>query len=165
MTVIMVNPTPHTRPLRNHGTPRTPRDQDTRTPGKTGSQACRSHPRGTRQAGEQVSWQVELKVRPGKLNNFRTLTREMTDSTRGERGVLTYERFVSVDGTEVHVYKRYADSAAAVTHLRTFGRKFNRRFVRMVERKRFTVYGVPSDELRGVLDGFGATYLAPFGGF
>jgi len=115
--------------------------------------------------GEQVSWQVELTVRPGKLQNFRTLTREMADSTRGERGVLSYERFVSVDGTKVHVYERYEDSAAAVAHLRTFGRTFSRRFVGMVERKRFTVYGVPSDELRAVLDGFGATYLAPFGGF
>jgi hypothetical protein len=35
----------------------------------------------------------------------------------------------------------------------------------MVERQRFTVYGTPSDELRGILDGFGATYMAPFGGF
>ncbi len=39
--------------------------------------------------GEQVSWQVELTVRTGELQNFRTLTREMADSTRGERGVLS----------------------------------------------------------------------------
>jgi hypothetical protein len=114
---------------------------------------------------DQVSWQVELAVKPGELDNFRTLTGEMKDSARGEPGVLSYERFVSEDGKVVHVYERYAGSAAAVAHLLAFGRKFGGRFVGMVDRKRFTVYGTPSDELRGMLDAFGATYMGPFGGF
>jgi hypothetical protein len=33
----------------------------------------------------------------------------------------------------------------------------------MVERIQFTVFGYPSDELRELLDQFGATYLTPFG--
>jgi quinol monooxygenase YgiN len=115
--------------------------------------------------GEQVSWQVELAVKPGELANFRALTAEMVESTRAEPGVLSYERFVSADGQVVHVYERYVDSAAAVAHLRTFGRKFGGRFVGMVDRKRFTVYGTPSVELRRMLDQFGVTYLEPFGGF
>jgi len=113
---------------------------------------------------KQVSWQVELAIKPGALDNFRALTAEMMESTRGEPGVLSYERFVSADGQVVHVYERYADSAAAVAHLRTFVRKFGGRFVGMVDRKRFTVYGTPSAELKGMLDEFGATYLEPFGG-
>ena len=35
----------------------------------------------------------------------------------------------------------------------------------MVDRIRFTVFGNPSDELKGLLGGFGATYLMPFGNF
>jgi hypothetical protein len=35
----------------------------------------------------------------------------------------------------------------------------------MVDRRRFTVYGTPSEELKGMLDGFGATYLRLLGGF
>ena len=54
--------------------------------------------------GDQVAWQVELAVKPGALNNFRALTEEMVESTRGEPGVLCYERFVSADGTVVHIY-------------------------------------------------------------
>lgn len=115
--------------------------------------------------GDEISWQVELEVRPGELNSFRALTSEMVASTRGEPGVLSYERFVSADGTIVHVYERYVDSAAAVAHLRTFERKFGGQFMGMVDRKRFTVYGTPSPELRGMLDGFGATYLTPCDGF
>ena len=51
-----------------------------------------------------------------------------------------------------------------MAHLLTFGRKFGGRFVGLVDRKRFTVYGNPSAELKGILDEFGATYLEPFGG-
>ena len=115
--------------------------------------------------GTQVSWQVELAVKPGELDNFRALTREMVASTRDEQGVVSYERYVSEAGATVHVYEQYADSAAAMAHLRAFGEKFRRRFGSMVDRKRFTVYGNPSDELRRLLDRYGATYLAPFGGF
>jgi hypothetical protein len=35
----------------------------------------------------------------------------------------------------------------------------------MVERKRFTVFGNPSEELRKNLDGLGAIYMRPFGDF
>jgi hypothetical protein len=64
--------------------------------------------------------------------------------------VLNYERFVSADGNFVHVYER-------------FTKNFSDRFMMMVERTHFTVFGNPSDELRGLLDQFGATYLTPFG--
>ena len=115
--------------------------------------------------GEQVSWVVELAVKPGELENFRALMDEMVESTRGEPGALSYEWFVSEDGRVVHICERYADSAAAAAHLGTFGEKFAGRFLAMVEPTRFTVYGDPSDEARRALGGFGATYLGPFGGF
>jgi quinol monooxygenase YgiN len=113
--------------------------------------------------GDQISWHVELAVKPGQFKNFQVLTGEMVESTRDELGVLNYERFVSDDGKFVHVYERYADSAAAVAHLRRFGKNFSERFLAMVDRTQFTVFGNPSDELRGLLDRFGVTYLRPFG--
>jgi quinol monooxygenase YgiN len=118
-----------------------------------------------REIGSQISWLVELMVKPGQLDNFRALTGEMVDSTRDESGVLSYQRFVSDDGDVVHAYERYADSAAALAHLRTFERKFGGRFLDMVDRRRFVVFGSPTDELRSVLDRFAAVYLRPFGDF
>jgi quinol monooxygenase YgiN len=115
--------------------------------------------------GDQISWRVELAVKPGQLHHFRPLTGEMVESARGEPGVLSYERFATDDGKFVHVYERYTDSAAALAHLRKFGKEFGERFMSMVDRTRFMVFGNPSDELRGLLDGFGATYLKPFGDF
>jgi len=72
---------------------------------------------------------------------------------------------VSEDSKVVHVYERYVDSASAVAHLLMFGRKFGGRFGTMVDRKRFTVHGTPSDELRGMLGRFGAEYLRHLDGF
>ena len=113
----------------------------------------------------EVSWQVELAIKPGKLEEFRALTREMVESTRGEPGALVYERFVSDDGQVVYVYERYTDSSSAVSHLSAFAKKYGERFADMVERKRFTVFGVPSDELKRILDQLDATYHTPFDGF
>ena len=115
--------------------------------------------------GGEISWQVELAIRPGEFDNFRTLTSDMVESTKGERGVLIYERFVSEDGKVVYVYERYADSSAAVAHLLVFAQSYGERFAKLVDRRRFMVFGSPSDELKRILDRFDATYLRPADGF
>lgn len=115
--------------------------------------------------GGQVSWHVELAVRPGRLDNFRALTSEMVESAQSENGVLSYERFVSDNGKVVHVNERYVDSEAAVAHLRAFRKDFGRRFSDLVDRKRFTVYGTPSIALKELLDTFDVQYFGPLGGF
>jgi quinol monooxygenase YgiN len=60
-------------------------------------------------------------VKPGQLDNFRALTGEMVESRQSEVGVLSYERFLSEDGTVIHIHERYADSASALAHLATLG--------------------------------------------
>jgi quinol monooxygenase YgiN len=114
---------------------------------------------------EEVSWCVELKIRPGRLEQFHELTGIMVETTRAEPGVLNYQRFVSEDETHVHVFECYESSAAAVAHLRIFADQFGATYSTLVERTKFTVYGNPSDELRALLDQFGAVYMKPFGGF
>jgi hypothetical protein len=47
----------------------------------------------------------------------RSLNLFVTGRPRREPGVLSYQRFVSEDGTIIHLYERYADSATAVAHL------------------------------------------------
>jgi quinol monooxygenase YgiN len=114
---------------------------------------------------EQISWQVELQVKPGQLDALRALTSEMIASTKSESGALIYERFISDDGQLVYVVERYVDSVAAVAHLVAFGRQYGERFASMVDRKRFTVFGTPSVELKGILDRFGARYFSLLEGF
>jgi len=96
----------------------------------------------------QISWHVELAIKPGRLESFRALTGDMVEAARHELGILSYQRFVSGDGKTVHVYERYADSAAALTHLGIFAKKFAEPFHDMVERKCFVVFGYPTTELK-----------------
>lgn len=114
---------------------------------------------------EEVAWLLEVTVKPGKLDTFRALAAEMVTSTRGEAGTLTYQWFVSNDGSAVHIYERYASSAAVMTHLQAFGSTFAERFFAAVDITRWMIYGAPSAEVTSALNTFGPTYLGPFGGF
>ena len=89
----------------------------------------------------QISWWVELIVRPGCLDEFETLTGEMVASTRAESGVLAYQRFISEDRQTVYVHERYENCDAAVAHLVKFAATFGERYGSLVTRKRFVVFG------------------------
>ena len=112
---------------------------------------------------ETVSWNLQLSVRDGRVDDARELMNEMVESTRNENGALSYEWFLA--GNTCHIVERYASSSAALIHLGTFGAKFAERFLQIFEPTGFWVYGEPSAEARAVMDGFGAAYFAPFGGF
>ena len=114
---------------------------------------------------EHISWHVELQVKPGQLDALRALTNEMVEATKNEPGALIYERYVSDDRQTVHVFERYVDPNAAVAHLTAFGRMYGEKFSTMIDRKRFTVFGTPTVELRKILDPLGATYATAFAGF
>lgn len=119
----------------------------------------------TRTMSDHISWHVELRVKTGQLDALRALTIEMVESTKREPGALIYERYVSDDRQTVHVFERYLDANAAVMHLTAFGRTYGERFAEMVDRKRFTVFGTPTAELKEILDPLGATYTAALAGF
>ena len=73
--------------------------------------------------------------------------------------------FMTEDGSAIHICERYADSAATMEHLGNFGANFAERFLGCFTPTAIYVYGDPSDEVPGVLDGFGATYMGSLGGF
>lgn len=113
-----------------------------------------------------VSWNLQVSIKEGQLEDFRALMNEMVAATRAdEPGTLGYEWFVSPDGTACHIYERYTNSAAVMAHLGNFGAKFADRFLGCVQPTALWVYGEPTDEVRTALGGFGAEYLGSFGGF
>ena len=113
-----------------------------------------------------VYWTVELSVKDGELDTFRKLMMEMVETTQtNEPGTLNYEWTISKDSRTVHIYERYEDSAAVLTHMGTFGEKFAERFLAAVNQTRFMVYGNPNDEAKSVLTGVGADFMSPWGGF
>ena len=80
-----------------------------------------------------VSWLVEVSIKSGQVDNFKALVEELVQSTRNEPNTLAYEWFLGEDNSSCHIYERYADSAATMTHLGTFGDKFAERFISMVD--------------------------------
>ncbi len=114
---------------------------------------------------DNIYWVLELAIKPGEADNFKAVMGDMIEATDKEPGALNYEWTFSADGGTCHIYERYADSAATLAHLGTFGANFAERFLAAADPTRFTVYGNPSDEVRGALDGFGAVYMTPTAGF
>ena len=114
---------------------------------------------------DTISWNLQLKVREGRLNDARKLVSEMVVATRQEPGALGYEWFLSADGKSVHINECYANSEAVLTHITNFGSKFGERFMACFEPTAATVYGQPSDKARAALDRLHPAYLAWLDGF
>jgi quinol monooxygenase YgiN len=113
----------------------------------------------------QVSWLVQCSVKEGQLDALRELMEEMVAGTSEEPGTLNYEWFISDDGSTVHLYEKYADSAAAVAHMQAFGTKWAGRFMGSVDVQRVTAYGNPDEAAQKALAQMGAKQLATWGGF
>ncbi|UCC84299.1 MAG: antibiotic biosynthesis monooxygenase [Gemmatimonadota bacterium] len=113
----------------------------------------------------QVYWTLALEVQGGS-DEFTALMNDMVKATQtNEPGTLSYEWSTSADGKVCHIFERYADSAAVMTHLGTFGEKFAGRFLEILKPIRFDVFGSPSEEVKEALAGFGPNYMQYVGGF
>ena len=113
-----------------------------------------------------VSWMLEIEIQAGQGDAFAALAREMTAATRtNEPGTLNYEWNLSADGRRCHIYERYADSNAVLTHVRTFGDKFAGRFLACARPVRFDVYGAPGEDVKAALADFHPTYFREVAGF
>lgn len=112
-----------------------------------------------------ISWNLQMSVREGHLNDARELMSEMVVATREESGAQGYEWFLSADGKSCHINERYADSEAVIIHLSNFSSTFADRFLACFEPTSLSVYGEPSAQARAALDGLGAAYLGWLGGF
>ncbi len=113
----------------------------------------------------QVYWTLELEVQGGS-DELTTLMNDMVTATQtNEPGTINYEWSTSADGKVCHIYERYVDSAAVMTHLDTFGEKFAGRFLEILKPVRFDVFGSPSEEVKEALAGFSPTYMQAVGSF
>jgi quinol monooxygenase YgiN len=113
-----------------------------------------------------VAWMIEAEVRPGQQEALRELSREQVAHTAAsEPGTLDYEWSLSADGQTCHIWERYADSAAAMVHIRTFDERYASRFFGIFRPTRVFLYGAPSAEVRQALAGLGPVMMDPLGGF
>ena len=114
----------------------------------------------------EISWVFELAINPGRFEDLKTLMADMVAATqKNEVGTLNYEWAISDDQQVCHVFERYRDSAAVMTHLESFGANFAVRLMEAVTPARLVVYGTPSAQVKDGLAGLGPVYMAPLGGF
>ena len=115
---------------------------------------------------ENVYWLLETSVKEGELENVKSLMNEMIEQTKAnEPGTIGYEWSISEDGKYVTLYERYKDSAAALIHMDSFGKNFASRFMKMLEIKKFVVYGSPNEAAAKALTSIGARIMKPLDGF
>jgi quinol monooxygenase YgiN len=109
----------------------------------------------------------ELTIKPGELENFRALIGELVTATQAnEPNTLCYEYYISPDGKQCHIYERYADSPAVMTHMQNFA-AFAERFMAAIEMTGTAIYGNPSPEVRELASGLGhdVVFMVPLAGF
>lgn len=115
---------------------------------------------------KNVYWVLEFAVNPGRFEDLKTLMAEQVKATKtNEAGALNYEWAISDDRQICHVYERFQDSAAAITHLESFAANFAARFAEVGRPTRLVVYGTLSAQAKDALARLNPVYMAPFGGF
>lgn len=107
----------------------------------------------------------ELAVKPGQFGSFLEMVAEAVAAARDEPNTLAYEYSANADGSIVHIFEHYRDSASIVSHVDETFAPFGERFSSMVDVQRLTVYGNPDAQARARLNPFGANYISPFNGF
>lgn len=113
-----------------------------------------------------VYWMIEASVNDGQLDNLKAMNKEMVKAAKSnEQRTLSYDWSISADGKTCYFFERYADSAAVMIHLGTFGEKFADRLMKTITIKKFDVYGKPNTEVQEALGGFGAKFHESIGGF
>jgi quinol monooxygenase YgiN len=114
---------------------------------------------------ENINFLLELPVDPDGFEDLKTLMAELVEANRKEGGMLAQEWAISDDRQVCHVYERFQDSAALMTHLQLFGENFVERIFKIVKPTRLAVYGTPSVEVKDALASFNPVYMEPLAGF
>ena len=110
-----------------------------------------------------ISWVFEAAIKPDGLDEYRALAQEISaDNEAAEPDQVIFEWFI--DDHDVHIYERYTDSAAALSHVQGFVANFADRFLSLCTPTRMSVYGEPSDELKAAIVGFNPRYLGSVAG-
>ena len=94
-------------------------------------------------------------IDPSRLDDFTAIAGELLRITNDDDGVLSYDWYLSDDGTRCVVRETYADSAAVVAHLPLVGEQLAK-IGELCGAAEGDVLGDASPELRAMIDATGA---------
>jgi quinol monooxygenase YgiN len=106
----------------------------------------------------QFEVRARLKVREGKLEEFKRQAAEMMRQTREkDTGTLAYDWFLSKDGTECEVREAYVDADALVDHAFHIHEARDALFAASAYDHKMAYYGEPSPRLLELVDKIGVS--------
>lgn len=110
---------------------------------------------------------VRMKAKPGHEDAFRkSLAATIDHVERMEPGTAKYEWFLDEAGENVVLREWFHTSAAALPHFTgDTATKFIPDLLQYADLEGLDVTGSPSDEVRNVLDNWGARYMPRMAGF
>jgi len=115
-------------------------------------------------SADDVHWYITMTVNAGQADAVKPLLDRMVAATQAnEPGALTYDYMG--EGDQVHIVERYADNAAAMTHMGNFGANFAGEFLETFSVTSVAVYGPAGDDLKAALAPFTPTYMPQISGF
>lgn len=104
---------------------------------------------------------ARLKVREGKLDEFKQHAAEMMRQTREkDTGTLAYDWFLSDDGTECEVREAYVNADALVEHALHVREARDALFAGSAYDHRMAFYGEPSPRLLELIDRIGVDHTS-----
>jgi quinol monooxygenase YgiN len=114
-----------------------------------------------------IHWVAVVKIHDGQLEEFKARAEETIATAKAnEPGQLVYEWHISPDGTTCHVDEWYADTEAALAHVR--GEAVTEKLPKLLEVSDFAelwIYShIEDTELRNALAAFGAAFWDHWGG-
>lgn len=113
-----------------------------------------------------ITWTIECTDDPVDLPQVQQVAEDLSHlCLHKESDTHGYEWSVDPTGTTVHIFERYADSAAAMLHIRLFEERFTERFHALLQPQRVMLIGDPSEELLASLAGLRPLVLRPPVGF
>ena len=97
---------------------------------------------------DQFEVRARLKVRDGKLEEFKRQAAEMMRVTKEkDTGTLAYDWFLSEDGTTCEVHEAYVDADALVEHAMNVREAREAMFAEFASDHQMAFYGDPSPRL------------------
>ena len=113
----------------------------------------------------KIGYLFEFTINDGGLDTFKELAAGYAASVEAnEPNTTTYQWYLAADGSKCLLHEEFTDSGALMQHLANVGPSLPD-LLAVAPVTRVEVFGIPSDEAREALDGFGATYLQHLAGF
>jgi len=101
---------------------------------------------------EEIKGIARVRIRPGKLDEWKRLTEEAMEIVRArDPGTLQYEVFFNDDESEAIVFERYRDADAALEHFANIGHLMEPLMATAIVTGE--VLGTPNETMRAQLGG------------